>query len=424
MSNATSKSSLASPLTLQNGQVIRNRFMKSATSEQLGDKNNNPTKLLARAYQTWAEGEVGLTVTGNIMVDRSALGEPLNVVLDDQSDLSKFKKWTKDATTKGTQCWAQLNHPGKQTPIFLSSKPVAPSAIPLKMGMLSSGFAKPRALETNEVWDIVSKFARSAELAKKVGFTGVQIHAAHGYLVNQFLSPSHNKRTDEWGGTAEKRMKFVLEIYKAIREEVGKDFSISIKLNSADFQKDGFTEDESMGVVKALTIAGIDHVEISGGTYESQAMVGDKESLSKRGESPLKESTRQREAYFLAYAEKLRETTDVPLSVTGGFRSAAGMQDALDSGATDIIGLARPLMLFPDLPIKVMRNPKYIAKFNYPTTGFKFMDDAALLNLTWYEEQIRRIGQGKKPKPDLSAWASVAKTYMRLGKKAFAQRRA
>lgn len=417
-----SQVTLASPLTLQNGHVIKNRFMKSATSEQLGDADNNPTKLLARAYQTWAEGEVGLTVTGNIMIDRTALGEPLNVVLDDESDLNMFRTWTAAATVKGTQCWAQLNHPGKQIPIFLSSKPVAPSAIPMKMGALSSAFATPRALETQEVWDMVSKFARSAELAKQVGFTGVQIHGAHGYLVNQFLSPSHNQRTDEWGGTAEKRMKFVLEIYKAIREAVGVAFPVGIKLNSADFQKDGFSEDESMAVVKALTDAGIDHVEISGGTYESQAMVGDKASLSK-GE-PVKESTRKREAYFLAYAEKLRETTDVPLAVTGGFRSAAGMQDALDSGATDMIGLARPLMLFPDLPIKAMRNPSYVAKFDYPTTGFKLMDDAALLNLTWYEEQIRRMGMGKKPKPNLSAWVSVARTYMRLGKKAFAQRRA
>lgn len=416
------ETTLASPITLKNGQVIKNRFMKSATSEQLGDAKNNPTKLLAKAYQTWAEGDVGLTVTGNIMVDRSALGEPLNVVLDDESDLSMFRVWTAGATVNGAQCWAQLNHPGKQSPIFLSPKPVAPSAIPMKMGALSTAFAKPRELETSEVWEIVNKFARSAELAKKVGFTGVQIHAAHGYLVNQFLSPSHNQRTDEWGGTPEKRMAFLLEIYKAIREEVGDDFSVGVKLNSADFQKDGFSEEESMDVVKALTEAGIDHVEISGGTYESQAMVGDQKSLSK-GKQPVKESTRKREAYFLNYAEKLRETTDIPLAVTGGFRSSASMQDALDSGATDMIGLARPLMLFPDLPKKAMRNPKYVAKFKYPTTGSKLIDDAALLSLTWYEEQIHRIGSGKKPRPNLSPWVSVAKTYLRLGRKAFLQRR-
>lgn len=424
MTNANTKENtitLASPLTLKNGLVIKNRFMKSATSEQLGDKQHNPTKLLATAYKTWAEGEVGMTVTGNIMVDRTALGEPLNVVLDGQSDLEKFRHWASAATQNGTQCWAQLNHPGKQSPIFLSPKPVAPSAIPMKMGSLSTAFAKPRALETHEVWDIIGKYAYAAKLAKEVGFTGVQIHGAHGYLVNQFLSPSHNQRTDEWGGSAEKRMKFVMEIYQAMRKEVGADYPIGIKLNSADFQKEGFSEEESMQVVKALTAAGIDHVEISGGTYESQAMTGDKRSLSKK---PVKESTKKREAYFLSYAEKLREVTDVPLTVTGGFRSAAGMQEALDGGGTDMIGLARPLMLYPDLPIKAMRNPSYVAKFDNPTTGIRLVDDAAILNMTWYEEQIHRLGRGKKPKPDLSAWVSVAKTYARLGRKAFAKRRA
>lgn len=420
MSNVT----LASPLTLKNGQVIKNRFMKSATSEQLGDKDNNPTVALDNAYRMWADGQVGLTVTGNIMVDRTALGEPLNVVLDDQSDLSAFRTWAAAATTNGTQCWAQLNHPGKQSPIFLSSKPVAPSAIPMKMGSLSTAFAKPRALDTQEVWDIVGKYARAAELAKQAGFTGVQIHGAHGYLVNQFLSPSHNQRTDEWGGSAEKRMKFVMEVYKAIRDKVGKDFSVGIKLNSADFQKEGFSEEESMAVVKALTDAGIDHVEVSGGTYESQAMMGNKKSLSRGKSAPVKESTKKREAYFLAYAEKLRETTDVPLAVTGGFRSAAGMQEALDGGGTDMIGLARPLLLYPDLAIKAMRNPSYVAKFDYPTTGVKFVDEAAMLSITWWEEQIHRMGKGKKPRPSLSAWVSVAKTYARLGRKAFAQRRA
>lgn len=413
---------LSSPITLKNGQVIKNRFMKSATSEQLGDKKHNPTQLLPNVYKVWAEGEVGLTITGNIMVDRTALGEPLNVVLDDQSDFSAFERWTEAATHNGTQCWAQLNHPGKQSPIFLSSRPVSASAIPLNMGALSGAFATPRALDTQEVWDIVAKYAHAAKLAKQVGFTGVQIHGAHGYLVNQFLSPSHNKRTDEWGGTAEKRMKFVIELYKAIREQVGDDYTVSIKLNSADFQKEGFTEEESMAVVKALSDLGIDHIEVSGGTYESQAMVGNKKSL--RQGKPVKESTKKREAYFLNYAEKLREITDVTLTVTGGFRSAKGMQEALDSGATDIIGLARPLMLFPDLPIKAMRNQSYVAKFNYPTTGIKLIDDAAMLNLTWYEEQIHRMGQGKKPRPNQSAWISVAKTYMRLGRKAFALRRA
>lgn len=413
---------LATPLTLKNGQTIKNRFMKSATSEQLGDKYHNPKKALSVAFQTWANNEVGLLVTGNIMVDRTAIGEPNNVVLDEQSDLSKFRAWAQAATVNDVQCWAQLNHPGKQSPIYLSRTPVAPSAIPLKLGALSSAFGKPRALTDAEIWKIIDKFATSAKLAKQVGFTGVQIHGAHGYLVSQFLSPSHNQRTDAWGGSDEKRMKFVLEIYKAMRASVGDDFPIGIKLNSADFQKAGFSETSSMAVIIKLTELGIDHVEVSGGTYESQAMMGNKKSLGNG--KPLKESTKKREAYFLNYAEKLREVTDVPLTVTGGFRSTKGMQEALDDGATDMIGIARPLLVYPDFCIKAMRNPSYVAYFDEPTTGFKFVDEAAMLSITWYEDQIHRLGNGQKPKPSLNAWGTVARMYAKLGKKAFKQRRA
>ncbi len=412
---------LASPFTLQNGHSIKNRIMKSATSEQLGDKNHNPTKELAKVYQTWSEGDIGLIVTGNIMIDRTALGEPRNVVLDDNSDLAKFSQWAKSATVNGNHCWAQLNHPGRQSPIFLSSKPVAPSVVAMDMGKFSKAFAKPRALSNQEVWDLVEKFATSAKLAKSVGFTGVQIHSAHGYLINQFLSPSLNIRTDEWGGDEQKRMKFLIEVYKAIRAEVGDDFPVGVKLNSADFQKEGFSEEASMEVVKTLTELGIDHVEISGGSYESQAFMGDDNSLNN---APISEHDRKREAYFLTYAEKLRTVSNVPLTVTGGFRSARGMQEAIDEGATDFIGLARPLLIYPDCAKKIISDINYTADFKYPTTKIKFVDEGAMLNITWYEEQIHLMGKGKKPDPNLNAWLAVAKMYGRMGRKAFAKRRA
>lgn len=404
---------LSTPFTLKNGVVIKNRLFKSAMSEQLGTRAHNPTKGLATLYKTWAEGGLGLSITGNIMIDRSALGEPKNVVLDEQSDLEPFKQWAKAGTSNGTQLWTQLNHPGKQIPNFISEEPVAPSAIALENG-LEKGFNKPRALTESEIRDIINKFAVSAELAKKAGFTGVQIHGAHGYLVSQFLSPRHNQRSDQWGGSLENRMRFVLEVYHAIRAKVGEEFPVGIKLNSADFMRGGFTEADSMEVVKALADAGIDLIEISGGTYESPSMVGHK----------MKPTTQKREAYFLEYAEKVRSLVDTPLVVTGGFRSADGMTTALQSGATDFIGLARPLAVDPNLPNKLMADDQHKIELRPLTTGLKLIDKMAMLDITWYEFQLARMAQKKKPKPNMSEWGTFFKTLTGAGVYAFRKRRA
>ncbi|WP_281648819.1 NADH:flavin oxidoreductase/NADH oxidase family protein [Parendozoicomonas sp. Alg238-R29] len=409
------KTTLNTPLELKGGVTIRNRFFKSAMSEQLGDDNHNPRMGLATVYKRWADGGIGLNVSGNIMIDRSALGEPKNVVLDEKSDLEAFRRWTSAATTGGAHFWAQLNHPGKQIPALLSKEPVAPSAIALGHG-LEKAFNKPRALTEKEILGIIRRFATAAKLAKESGFTGVQIHGAHGYLVSQFNSARHNQRTDQWGGTMENRMRFVLEVYKAIREQVGDDFPVGIKLNSADFMKGGFTEEESMQVVKALAEAGIDLIEISGGTYENPSMMG-----SQKG---VKESTRRREAYFLAYAEQVRQLVDTPLVVTGGFRSSEGMQEALDSGATDMIGLARPLAFEPDMPNKAMNNADYTIELKEPSTGFKGIDQMFVLGLVWYEQQIHLMAEGKSPKANLSAWSTVWFSLMGMGKHAIKKRRA
>lgn len=407
---------LDTPLTLKNGTVIRNRFVKSAMSEQLGDAAHNPVPGLATAYRRWADGGIGLSVSGNIMIDRRALGEPHNVVLDDESDFDAFRHWTRAATENGAHLWAQLNHPGKQIPAFIAREPVAPSAIPLGRG-LEKAFNTPRAMTDAEIRTTIQRFADAAMQAKSVGFTGVQIHGAHGYLVSQFLSPRHNQRSDQWGGSAENRMRFVLEIYHAMRLAVGDDFPIGIKLNSADFMKDGFSEDDSIAVVRALADVGIDLIEISGGTYESPSMMGD-------GADQRPESTRRREAYFLAYAEKIRAESTVPLVVTGGFRSAAAMTDAITSNATDMVGLARPLALQPDLPKLATADPAFRLDWREPTTGLKGLDTAMMLGLVWYEQQIHRLARAQAPKASLSAWRAVWATMRGIGYQAFRKRRA
>jgi 2,4-dienoyl-CoA reductase-like NADH-dependent reductase (Old Yellow Enzyme family) len=202
-----------------------------------------------------------------------------------------LKQWAAAATNQGAALWVQLNHPGKQSPKGLNISNLSPSAIPFREDM-AAFFETPRTATSAEIEEIIQRFGTSAAIVKKAGFSGVQIHGAHGYLVSQFLSPHHNQRTDEWGGSPKKRRKFVLAVYAEIRRQVGPDFPIGIKLNSADFQKGGFTEEESMATIQALADAGIDLLEISGGTYESPVMSG---VLNQ----PQKTSTTTREAYFL-----------------------------------------------------------------------------------------------------------------------------
>lgn len=404
---------LSSSFSLKNALEIKNRLFKSAMSEQLGNHKHDPVAGLATLYQRWAEGGIGLAITGNIMIDRQALGEPKNVVLDLASDLVLFKAWAKAGTSNGALLWSQLNHPGKQIPNFLCKSPIAPSAISLAGG-LEKGFNTPRALSENEIFDIINKFALSAKLSKEVGFSGVQIHGAHGYLVSQFLSPRHNQREDQWGGSLENRMRFVLSVYHAMRAEVGDKFPIGIKLNSADFMKGGFTEADSMKVVQALAIAGIDLIEISGGTYESPSMVGHK----------VKASTLKREAYFLDYIEKVRELIDTPLVLTGGFRSANAMQAALSSGATDFIGIARTLAVDPDFPIKLINDEQHNLPLRTLTTGVKSIDRMAMLDIVWYEFQLARMAKNKRPKNNLSEWFVFINTLISAGRYALRKRRA
>ncbi len=404
---------LATPLNITSGCNIKNRLFKSAMSEQLASASHDPSQELINLYSIWANGGTGLLVTGNVMVSRDALGEPKNVVLDKDSDLALFKQWAKQGQEQQAQLWMQLNHPGKQTPNFLTEEPVAPSAIPLGK-QLQSSFNTPRALSEDEILAIVEQFAYAASKAKQCGFSGVQIHGAHGYLVSQFLSPHHNRREDKWGGSLDNRVRFVREVYKAIRREVGEQFPIGIKLNSADFQKGGFSEDDSMQVIQLLQQDGINLIEISGGNYESPSMMGSK----------AKQSTITREAYFLDFAEKAKKQLSVPLVVTGGFRSSKAMQAALQSGATDMIGLARPLAVYPDVSHSLIADADFVIKLKPLTTGWSTLDFIAMLSITWYEHQLAFLGNGKKAKPNFSTWISVIKTFKDIGVHSFKRRRA
>jgi len=409
-----SKSALENSLQLPNGTMIKNRIFKSAMSEALGTANQNPTQSLVTLYKTWAEGGAGIVMTGNVMIDRTALGEPNNVAIEDERDLAMLTKWAKAGTENDTHLWIQLNHPGKQSPKMISKEPVAPSAIPLAGG-IKRFFNEPRALQVCEIEDLILRFGEAARIAKKAGFTGVQIHAAHGYLFNQFLSSYHNQRTVEWGGTLMNRMRFLEEAYNEIRKQVGRSFPIGIKLNSADFQKGGFTEEESMEVILRMSEIGIDLIEISGGNYENPIMMG----------AEVKESTKKREAYFIDYAKKAQKLISTPIVVTGGFRSQSVMEEAVASKAIDMVGIARPFVLVPDLANKIFTGNYETVKAKPIRTGFKLLDKgASLLEVGWYEQQLARIGKSKLPKPKLNVWRSLLQNILENGRSVFLKRRA
>jgi len=383
---------LAQTFQLTPNCLLKNRLAKSAMSEALADRDGGPTVLHETLYRCWAEGGVGLCITGNVMIDRGAVGEPGNVVIEDERHLVALRRWAAAGTSNSTQLWMQINHPGKQAPKGLNRETVAPSAVPFRKD-LRGFFATPRELDDAEIVDLIDRYGRAAGIAMRAGFTGVQIHGAHGYLVSQFLSPHHNRRADRWGGTAEKRRRFVLEVLAAMRREVGPGFPLGIKLNSADFQRGGFGEDEALDTVRALAQAGIDLIEISGGTYEAPAMTGVK------APPPARESTRRREAYFLEFAEKARQAVGVPLMLTGGFRSAQGMADAVAGGAVDLVGMARSMALDPALPSRLLHGEAPLHVVRPVRTGIPAIDRTGMMEITWYTRQLRRIGEGGAPDP-------------------------
>ena len=386
-------SQIAEQIQIRN-TTFQNRVIKGAMSEALANTAGEPNHLHLGLYGAWAKGGLGCAITGNVMVDARAKNEPGVVIVETERDLAKLKQWADLGKQHGMVQLIQLSHPGRQCPKGLNKETVAPSAVPFS-AMLATTFATPRALREDEILDLIQRFATSAAICEKAGFEGVQLHGAHGYLISEFLSPLTNKRTDQWGGSIENRTRFLLEIYKAVRAATSESFIISVKLNSADFQKGGITEEEVISVFKAIDEAGIDLIEISGGTYEAPAMAGAKSNQRK-------ESTIAREAYFLDFAEKIRKEVKCKLMVTGGFRTVKGMNAALESGACDFIGIARPLAVETDLTDRLIAGQDVKYAVNPIKTGIPFVDKMAIMEIIWYAAQFKAIGEGKAPNPKLS----------------------
>ena len=419
---------LATQLVLPCGSTLPNRLAKGAMTEGLASADGVPTPELERLYRLWAEGGAGMLLTGNVQIDRDHLERPGNVVIDAIPSAAKraaLERWAKAGTANGTQLWMQISHAGRQTPSQVNKTPKAPSAV--KLGLPGGQFGQPVALTEEEILDLINRFAIAASIAQETGFSGAQIHAAHGYLISAFLNPLANIRSDRWGGSLENRVRFLLETVAAVRAKVGPNFPVSVKLNSADFQRGGFAFEDSMVVAKWLEAAGVDLLEISGGSYEQPAMM-DSEGLTPAERPNVAASTAKREAYFVDFAKAMKAQVSLPLMVTGGFRTRAAMTHALENGAADVIGLGRPMCADPDLPRALLDGSRDAERWEDklhllpPWLGWlksikmvRAIDGFAVQY--WYYGQLYALGRTGKANPSLSvlaAWREVEATHKAL----------
>lgn len=379
-------SELFSPLPLRSGQVLGNRIAKAAMEENLAEDGQLPGRRLRELYRRWAAGGSGLLITGNVMVHAEALTGPAGVVLDEAAPLEPFTEWARAGTSGGGAIWMQINHPGRQVQAGMPGVAWGPSDVGVDLGRHSGRFGRPSAMTPEQIEATVARFAVTARRAEQAGFDGVEIHAAHGYLLSQFLSPLVNNRTDAWGGTPEKRARMLLDVVRAVRDGVSPSFAVAVKLNSADFQRGGFDAGDARQVIEKLAPLGVDLVELSGGSYESPAMTG----------RPADARTQAREAYFLDLATDLARTSPVPLMLTGGVTLRETAERVL-AGGVALVGMGTALAVTPDLPDRWRRGGEAERRMRPVAWSDKALASAA--GMAQVRHQMRRIAHGRKPRP-------------------------
>lgn len=392
--------SLFAPLTLPHGGALPNRIAKAAMEENLADAGQLPGAALWRLYEAWSAGGAGLLITGNVMIDARALTGPGGVVLERGTPLEPFRRWAAGARKHGARLWMQINHPGRQVVAAMGRDAWAPSAVPLDLGRHSKLFAEPRAMTEQEIHEVIERFADTAHAAQQAGFDGVQIHAAHGYLLSQFLSPLTNRRDDAWGGPLENRARLLLCVVRAVRVRVGASFSVAVKLNSADFQRGGFSEADARQIVLWLNNERIDLVELSGGSYESPAMQG----------RTADGRTLAREAYFLTFAQEMAAIASMPIMTTGGIRRQSVAETVLDQGVA-VVGMASALAAVPDLPRRWREGQSVDAPV--VVVGWRDKAVAGLATMALVKRRLRAIAAGGRPARSYSAVCSLVIDQLR-----------
>ena len=319
-----------------NGMPLRNRLIRSATWEGMCEPDGRPTQKLADCYRALAKGGVGLIITGYAFVLPEGRQSPCMIGAHTDAFAMELKALPVAVHAEGGSICIQLVHTGGQTTSkIIGRQPLAPSSV-----KVAQFFEEPAELTKEDIAGVVSAFAAAAKRAKDYGFDAVQLHAAHGYLINEFLSPLTNQRADEYGGSIGNRCRFLLEVYRAARQAVGKDFPLIIKLNGADNLEGGLTLDDAVHAAQMLDREGIDAIEVSGGTPASGAL----------GPVRVKIDKPEQEGYNLGSARRIKNAVKCPVMVVGGFRSYDVAAGLIERGDADYISLARPLVREPNLP--------------------------------------------------------------------------
>ncbi|KAM3154078.1 NADH-dependent flavin oxidoreductase nadA [Botrytis cinerea] len=390
-SSSSDASPLGKPLKYEfSGKVARNRFLKGAMSERQSSwdpkdfkSRGIPFTSLVNVYKRWGEGEYGQILTGNVMIEYDHLESMGNSIipLDAPFEGERFERFAamaKAGKAHGSLMVAQVSHPGRQVESRIQPNPISASDVQLTSSPMGLTFNKPRPATQEDINSIVDKFAHAAEYLEKAGFDGIQLHGAHGYLLAQFLSKTTNKRTDKYGGSLENRFRIIQEVADEIHKRVKPDFIVGIKMNSVEFQQDGFTPEDAKAACQALEGARFDYVELSGGTYEESAFVH------------KRESTKKRENFFIEFAEEIvKPLTKTKTYVTGGFKTVGAMVSALDT--VDGVGLGRPAAQEFRLPKDILEGRVTASKkLAVDDTNFMISNVAA-------GTQMSQVGKDQEP---------------------------
>jgi len=321
--------------------IVKNRFVRSATAERAVDEKGFVTDAMLDLYRRLSEGGVGMLITGHAYVHPTGRTSLHQAAIHTDEYIPRLTELA-DATHEAAEdckVVVQISHGGRQVSPDSVAEPIAPSAIIDQ----DSGIT-PREMTEAEIEACIDAFAQAARRAQEAGFDGVQLHSAHGFLISEFNSPYTNRRTDKWGGSLENRMRFLMEVYNRVCQTVGEDYPVLIKLNAADYlPESGLTIAESVEIAKALSNAGIDAIEPSGGMYES---------IENQGAARKVRSTDE-EAYFTSNAAKIKEIVDVPVILVGGLLSVAIMENVIQEGIADMVSMSRPFIRELDLPNKI-----------------------------------------------------------------------
>ena len=413
-------SPLFTPLTLPNGVSLQNRICKAAMEENMAEAGQVPGRALINLYEAWANAKTasdtgpGLILSGNVMVDPTAMTGPGGVLLeagslDTPAVRQNFEDWATAGKAGGSKFVMQISHPGRQVYANMGVEPVSASATKVTLGgMADKMFGPARALSEDEIRGLIRRFAETALAAQAAGFDGVQVHSAHGYLVAQFLSPLTNLREDAWGGPLENRARFLLEIIRAIRDRVNSDFIVGVKLNSADFQRGGFDIADSEQVVDWLNGEAVDFVEISGGSYESAAMMGNSE------DGRVESSTAKRELFFFDFAKRISQTARMPLMVTGGVTKRATAENALEEAGVDLVGVARAFAYNPSLAADWRAGKA--TEIQISRANWKDKAMASLAGMAMTKQQLYRLGDRMPIKRKQNALLALLGQQVKTGK--------